>query len=130
MMKHLKIEQSVDTPSVDFNPVKGFLELEGKSFPSDVTAFFYPLLDWLDEYAKSPASKSTVNLKLEYFNTASSKMLLEIFNRLEKIYKNGSEVEVNWYYPEDDDDMRDTGQEYSELIKIPFKQIGYSVFFK
>ena len=86
-------------------------------------------MDWLDEYKLTPCESTEVNLKLEYFNTASSKILLEIFNKLETLYKEGNNVVINWYYPDDDEDMEQTGNEYSELIRVPFKMIGYSVVF-
>ncbi len=130
MIEHLTLEPTLDTPGIDFNPNTGVFEFTGKSFPSDVTAFYQPIIDWIDEYIKNPCDKTHVNLKLEYFNTASSKILLEIFNRFENLYKSGADVEINWYYPEDDEDMQETGQEYSELIKVPFNKTGYSVVFK
>jgi len=129
MIQHLQIEKTVDTPIIDFDPVKGEILIEGKSFPNDVTQFYYPLINWLKEYSLAPANKTVVNLKLDYFNTASSKLLLEIFNLFESIYKAGNDVEMNWYYPDDDDDMRETGEEYSEIVKVPFNKIGYSVMF-
>ena len=128
-MIHYQIEQALDTPSIDLNPQTGVLEFAGKSFPSDVTAFYEPVMDWLDEYKINPCEKTEVNLKLEYFNTASSKILLEIFNKLEAIYKSGNDVCINWYYPDDDEDMEQTGNEYAELIQVPFKKKGYSVVF-
>jgi hypothetical protein len=52
-----------------------------------------------------------------------------MFNRWETLYKNGNDVVINWYYPDDDDDMQQTGQEYSELLMLPFNKIGFSVQF-
>lgn len=128
-MTHYQIEAALDTPSIDLNPNTGVMEFAGKSFPSDVTAFYQPVMDWLDEYKLTPCESTEVNLKLEYFNTASSKILLEIFNKLETLYKDGNNVVINWYYPDDDEDMEQTGNEYSELIQVPFKMMGYSVVF-
>ena len=128
-MTHYQIEAALDTPSIDLNPNTGVMEFSGKSFPSVVTAFYQPVMDWLDEYKLTPCESTEVNLKLEYFNTASSKILLEIFNKLEALYKEGNNVVINWYYPDDDEDMEQTGNEYSELIQVPFKKIGYSVVF-
>jgi hypothetical protein len=129
MIEHLILEQSVDTPGIDMDPSTGVCEFTGKSFPADVTAFYKPVIDWIEEYGKNPCAKTEVNLKLDYFNTASSKILLEMFNRWETLYKNGNDVVINWYYPDDDDDMQQTGQEYSELLMLPFNKIGFSVQF-
>lgn len=129
MIDHLIFEQSVDTPGVDLDPSTGVCEFTGKSFPADVTAFYQPVIDWINEYSKNPCAKTVVNLKLDYFNTASSKILLEMFNLWETLYKNGNDVTINWHYPDDDEDMEQTGQEYSELLMLPFNKIGYTVQF-
>jgi hypothetical protein len=129
MIEHLILEQSVDTPGIDMDPNTGVCEFTGKSFPADVTAFYKPVIDWIEEYGKNPCPKTEVNLKLDYFNTASSKILLEMFNRWETLYKNGNDVVINCHYPDDDDDMQQTGQEYSELLMLPFNKIGFSVQF-
>jgi hypothetical protein len=62
-----------------------------------------------------------VNIQLEYFNTSSSKCILDVFKKLEAIYKSGNEVVINWFYEEDDEDMLEAGEDYQSIIKIPFK---------
>ena len=65
--------------------------------------------------------------KLVYFNTASSKLLLDVLMKLEEIHSDGHEVLVRWCYPEDDEDMRDAGEEYADIVDIPFEQVSYEV---
>jgi len=64
-----------------------------------------------------------VNVQLEYFNTSSSKCILDVFKKLEAIHKSGNEVIINWYYEEDDEDMLEAGEDYESIIRIPFKMI-------
>ena len=45
---------------------------------------------------------------------------------MEELYNNGNETLVKWFYPEDDEDMMETGKEYAEIIKVPFEHIGYT----
>jgi len=35
----------------------------------------------------------------------------------------GTEVKVNWYYEEDDEDMLEAGEDYQAIIDLPFKMI-------
>jgi hypothetical protein len=124
-MEKLFIEVTDDCPGVRFDQNTGKLELSGKSLPEDVTDFYNPLLDWLNSYSRKPQPETEFSFKLTYFNTASSKIMLDILNLLEKMNEAGNKVVVNWYYPEDDEDMRDAGVEYSELVEVPFKHFKY-----
>ena len=64
-----------------------------------------------------------VNIRLEYFNTSSSKCILDVFKKLEAIHKSRNEVEVNWFYEEDDEDMLEAGEDYESIIRVPFNMI-------
>ena len=80
-------------------------------------------LTGLIAYKESPLPKTVVNIRLEYFNTSSSKCILDVFKKLEAIHKAKNEVEVNWYYEEDDEDMLEAGEDYESIIRVPFKMI-------
>ncbi len=121
----MKIQGTEDTPNVILDANAGVFEISGRSLPEDVTSFFNPILAWLDEYGKSATSKIVFNFKLSYFNTASSKLLLDILMKLEDFQSQGKEVLIKWHYPSDDEDMEEAGQEYADIVDIPFEQIGY-----
>lgn len=122
-MELINIEGTPKTPTVSMDPNSGVVEIKGRSIPENSIEFYKPLVDWLDEYAKSPASKTVVNIRLEYFNTASSKCILDVFKKLEVLKKNSADVIINWYYEEDDEDMLEAGEDYESIIKVPFKMI-------
>jgi hypothetical protein len=124
-MEVIKIMGTDDTPNVIFDAENEIFEISGRSLPEDVSAFYEPIINWLDEYAKSANEKSVFNFKLVYFNTASSKMLLDILMKLEEIYESGKEVLIKWHYPEDDEDMQEAGEEYADIVEIPFEQVSY-----
>lgn len=126
-MEVIKIQGQDDTPSVVLDAPKGVFEISGRSLPEDVAAFYEPILDWLDEYAESPNGATVFDFKLEYFNTASSKLLLDILLKLEDMVDDGKEVKVRWHYPDDDEDMQEAGEEYEDLVEVPFEQVSYSV---
>lgn len=123
MLEMLVLEASAKTPSIRFNGENGQLELHGRSIPENSIEFYKPLNDWLDRYGSSPCSITVVDVKLEYFNTSSSKCILDLFKKLEKINGSGTEVKVNWYYEEDDEDMMEAGEDYQAIIKLPFTMI-------
>lgn len=119
-MEALKIQATDETPSVILDPENNVFEFSGKSLPEDVTSFYSPVLNWLDEYCKTPKPKSRFDFKLVYFNTASSKLILDILFKLENIHQSGTEVMIRWHYEEEDEDMKEAGQEYCDLVEVPF----------
>lgn len=125
-MYSLILEGMDDSPKVNFSIENGKLEIEGKSLPEDVSAFYEPILEWLNNYAKDPLPETELTFKFTYFNTASSKLILDILTVLERMNDDGKKVLVNWYYPEYDEDMRDAGIEYSEMVDVPFKHFSFN----
>ncbi len=120
----LEIKSTNKTPYIKFDPNTGVLEMKGRSIPENAVEFYKPLVDWLDQYSQDPKEKTIVNVQLEYFNTSSSKCILDVFKKLEDINKQeGKEVVINWYYEEDDEDMLEAGEDYQSILKIPFKMI-------
>lgn len=122
-MEVIKITGTDDTPSVHLDKAGGILELSGRSLPEDVTAFYQPIIDWIDAYVKDPNDKTVFNFKLEYFNTASSKIILDVLLKFEEIAESGKEVVVKWFYNEDEEDMLEAGEEYADIVDIPFEYV-------
>jgi hypothetical protein len=125
-MEAIRIKGTEDTPNVILDASENVMEISGRSLPEDVSSFYGPILTWLGEYSKNPNPKTIFNFKLVYFNTASSKLILDILMKLEEMGKKGGDVLVKWYYPEDDEDMQEAGSEYADIVEVPFEQISYS----
>jgi hypothetical protein len=122
-MNTLIIEGSPKTPSINFNANEGLFSIEGRSIPENSLDFYKPVMEWLDAYLTEPKDETNVTIKLEYFNTSSSKCLLDVFKKLEIIFKRGNKVSINWHYEEDDEDMLEAGEDYQSIVKIPFTMI-------
>jgi hypothetical protein len=125
-MEAIKIKGTEDTPNVILDAAENNMEISGRSLPEDVSSFYGPILNWLTEYSKNPNQKTIFNFRLVYFNTASSKLILDILMKLEDLCKKGNNVVVRWYYPEDDEDMQEAGSEYADIVEVPFEQISYA----
>ena len=119
-MEDLKHEGSAKTPVVEFSS-NGELLLKGRSIPENSIEFYKPLIEWLESYSESPNSTTVLSVQLEYFNTSSSKFILDVFKKLESI--SGSEITVKWHYEEDDEDMLEAGEDYEAIIDLPFEMI-------
>ncbi len=120
-MDKISIEGTEDTPMVTLDKGGNLFEISGRSLPEDAAAFYAPILSWLESYASDPLGETKFNVKLEYFNTASSKLILDVLTKLEDI----DNVTVNWYFHDDDEDMEEAGEEFSELIDVEFELIPF-----
>jgi len=124
-MENLLIEGTKQTPEIDFNASTGILKLEGRSIPENTFEFFTPVLNWLDEFAAVAPDKVVAKINLEYFNTSSSKYILEVLKRLKTYLNDGKDVLVEWYYEEDDEEMMETGEDYEDVSGLPFEIISF-----
>jgi hypothetical protein len=122
-MEAYYLEATPKTPKIDFNPDADTFLISGRSIPENSIEFYKPLLDWLDKYVQNPLESTTFEIKLEYFNTSSSKCLVEIFRKLEKINAEGKSITIDWYYEEEDEDMEESGEDFKQIIKVPFKMV-------
>ena len=122
-MDLLQYEGTEDTPKVVLDKANGIFEISGRSLPEDSAEFYQPILDWLDAYADDPNSATEFMFKLEYFNTASSKLILDVLSKLEKLDEDSTLVK--WYYHEDDEDMLEAGEEFEDLVDVGFEFATY-----
>lgn len=116
-MDILFIEGTDDTPEVRLDKQNGIFEIAGRSLPEDSIEFFKPVMEWLAEYRKQANDSTNFVIKLDYMNTASSKLIQDILLALQNI----PGARIMWYFQEDDEDMETTGHEYSEFVAVPFE---------
>jgi hypothetical protein len=123
-MDNFKIEGTKQTPKIAFSASTGILEISGRSIPENTFEFFNPVLLWLDSYSAVAPQKIVAKISLEYFNTSSSKYILEVLKRLKGMLNDGKEVLVEWYYEEDDEEMMETGEDYQDVSGLPFNIVA------
>ncbi|MDD2277463.1 MAG: DUF1987 domain-containing protein [Bacteroidales bacterium] len=129
-MRELRIKAHKDSPDVLFDPDTNVFKIKGICHPENVTKFFQPVMDWLDEYNSFlKKSKTTKDIKViiffRYFNSATYKYLITLLQKIHEFTDTGSTIFVEWYYESDDEEMRESGEELFEFsgLKIPHKCI-------
>jgi hypothetical protein len=126
-LKPLHIEGKNDTyftPSVQLDPSEGVCKLTGESYLEDTFGFYKKITDWLQDYMQSKRPV-TFDFKLTYFNTSSSRALLDLLKLLNNYRVSGGQVTVNWFYPEDDEDMLEEAEDFMADTKLPINLIAY-----
>lgn len=122
MAEELKIDATEDTPSVVLNSKLGVFKISGRSLPEDAFWFYNPIMEWMNDYTKTPLETTEFHFNLEYFNTASAKQIFKIANILGDIAKS-EKVIIKWHYDEGDKDMYASGERFSKLCGMPFELI-------
>ena len=114
-MDNLYIEASDCTPAISFNYEQNVLDIRGTSYPENTSSFYVPIFSWLKHYfAQLEEGEIGVNIEIVYFNSGSSKVLLDFFDLLDGAAFRGIDITINWMYEEDDIDMLEYGEEFFE----------------
>lgn len=119
-MEPLYIESTLKTPEVKFDNKTGIFEVKGMSCAEYALDFYKPLFSWLDKYIEDPQSQTIVNIHFKYFNTSSAKCILQLFERIAQLESAGRQLEINWFYNKNDEQMLADGENYSEILGIDF----------
>ena len=122
-MENIVLQGTGRTPYVSFDAQAGKLELSGRSIPENSITFYKPLFDWVDNYVQSPKDNTTVIFNLEYFNTSSSKCILDLLRKLETLKDTNNATEIKWYFDEGDEDMEESGNDFKSLINLDIELV-------
>lgn len=120
-MQIFKLDPTNETPTINFDPANNHFELSGVSLPEDARGFFEPVIKWWVDFANECNQTVLFEVKMIYFNTASSKCFLDLFEQLNRMKKDGKDITVKWSYTEGDDDMKSAGEVFNDLVELEFE---------
>ncbi|QQS51627.1 MAG: DUF1987 domain-containing protein [Bacteroidota bacterium] len=123
-MDILKIERTPSSPGVVFDADELLISIRGISNPANAANFFRPLVNWLEEFHSLLQHRTSAPLNIEInlksINSESMVMLTDLFKIISKIHRAGMKIIVEWYYSEDNEAIREAGQEISDATELPF----------
>lgn len=118
---YLPADTREQTPLVHFK-TNGELKIEGKSYPENPMKFYGQVMDWIKNLKTSDLTQIELSVRLDYFNTSTSKIVLSIFKNLETLYLNDKkDVKIIWLYNSQDEDMTESGKDYGSLLDVPYE---------
>jgi hypothetical protein len=133
MMQQLYIPSTASTPEINFSPEENILLIKGKSSPEDVRAMYYPVIEWVRKFTNSLIEDNSIvytsenplrfQTDLMYFNSSSAKFLYDILSELKKLSNVGNHVVIEWFYEEEDLDLREAGVDIALLAEMEFSFI-------
>ena len=122
-MENINIEPTKKSLEVECSP--GYFKLSGNSILSDPRKFFKPIVEWVEKYVQEPEKKTTIDLKLEYVDTASVQSVFDIMRLFKPLQEDDKEVEVNFYFEFDDPELLELGEIMEGRLGIKFNFIEY-----
>lgn len=126
-MTSLVIEGTKTKPYVNFDADSGKLLIGGESYPENAIEFYKGIQEWLKSYLSENKEKEIeFNFKMVYFNTSSSKAILDILDVLDRHHENGGNIKVVWQYEEDDEDIQESGEEFADGLSLPYEIKSYA----
>ena len=120
--KSIRIEKTQKAPL--FILKDGYIRLSGRSIPQNARQLYKLCFEWVEQYLKTPARETKVDLFFEYIDTSSIRCVVDILTKLSRIPDDGhKKIEINWFYEKDDEDSKDLGAYIKAHLKVPFNII-------
>lgn len=122
MLDNLHINATQDTPEIILNKEENIFEFSGNSLPDNSIKFYAPVIAWIAEYVIHPNEETLLKFKMDYFNSSTARVFIEIFHELKEI-DTTKQVKIQWYYQKDDLLIEEKGLELQSIADIAFELI-------
>lgn len=122
-LPHISITPTEMTPHVTLDPDLRRIEFSGNCLAVAAQHFFSPVFRWIERLSQLSPPEVSIHVNLHYFNTYSSKILLDIFLKLKRLSQQGTNVSYYWYYQQHDEELKESGEYYEEILKVNFNFI-------
>ena len=114
---YLEKEKTTSTPYLLIDEAKGYMRLEGRSFHENISAFFKEINDWMDAYLATDFAHFTFDNAITYFNSSTTKLLFNLLLKMDKRAKDNKNISINWIMTEENDIMRECGEDFQEEME-------------
>ncbi len=124
-MEKFEINGTTKTPRIILDAGSGDLLFEGRSNPENASELYEPVIHWLERYIEQPAEQTHLRMNLEFFNTSSSKYILEVLRKIRYLADKNHAFNVTWMYEDDDLEMLDTAEAFEMMTGLKFEKVSY-----
>lgn len=117
----LLLKPTNKTPEVELNREKHSLTITGRLYPENPFSFFDTINAWIDYYLSASPPKLDILIYITYYNTTSSKLLLNLLKKILSFGSDAFQISITWKYDKDDEEMMRTISNYATLLEYPIK---------
>jgi SiaC family regulatory phosphoprotein len=123
-MSKLILKETSTTPKVTFDPEKQFFEVRGNSIVLNALEFYSPLSDWIKQNHALVDNGANFMFCLPFFNSASSKGIVMVLKEIRQLQQAKNDVKILWCIEEDDEFMKEAGENFSEFLEMNFEMVN------
>ncbi len=102
----------------------GKCTIEGESYMENANKFYDKILDWIKNYTLKPNKTIEFNFEITYFNTSSSRFLLDILDLLSDYTSKGNII-VKWFFVKGDLNMKEEVEDYMKDSNLEIELIEF-----
>jgi hypothetical protein len=122
VLSELHLLSTKNRPEFLFNPA-GVIKIKGRALLVDQDKATDKIWNWIDAYIDSPARVTNVIIELEYLNSFSSIILVNLLKKLSRSIARSGNLIIKWYHEADDEDIKERGQAIASIIDFPIEFI-------
>lgn len=112
----LEKSKTGSTPYVLVDEERKYMKFQGECYHENVLEFFRDINTWLADYLENSLGELTFDCELQYFNSSTAKLLLNILLEMDERAVNGRKMTVNWITTEDNDIIIECGEDFREEL--------------
>jgi hypothetical protein len=129
-MRPLDIQAGRTTPRILYNPEENILQVIGSSLPENVYSLYEPVMEWIKEFVESPVLNPDLRIifQIQYYNSGTIRYLAELLTKIADLHSKGLKYSVEWHYESDDENIRQAGEDLSDISETPFAMISHKAF--
>jgi len=117
MAFHLERQKTASTPYILIDEEKGYMKITGRSFHENVIEFFNEINNWLDGFLKTDFGVFTFDCIMDYFNSSTVKVLLNLMMKMDSHVSDKNKVIINWISSSYNEIVIECGEDLQEGIK-------------
>ena len=110
----LEKEKMGSTPYVLIDEDKKLMRIAGESFHENIIEFFTDINEWLKKFLASNFDVFTFECEMQYFNSSTAKLLLNMLLNMDDNAVDGKKITVNWMTTRDNDIIIECGEDFHE----------------
>lgn len=113
----LNMSQMKSFPCMSFK-ASGQLSIRGRFISKNPFEYGARAMQWLEQYATSPAPCTELHISLEYLNGDSAKYMMQLLRILKTLEQKNCQLTITWEIPSDDEDLEETVRFIASLLEL------------